>query len=461
MASLSQELAKFVVETGFEDLPEPVVHEAKRILLDSIGCAIAGIATDKGKISIKLARRLGGPPESSIIGLGDKVSCFNAAFANGELINALDYDPLLFPPGHVSPCVIPPSLAIAESNGASGKDMILAIVLGHEISVRISRCLPPQSQPIQEGVEKGSIKWASAYGIINQCIFGGAVGAGKILKLDAQQMTHALGIAGYMCSGPTFLKWADATPSAMTKQGSAGWAAAGGINAALLAEMGYTGDATIFDGEYGFWRFFAAQKWEPDKATEKIGKEWFTLRTRYKLYPCGGVMDGALDCFISLINKNNLMPDDIQSVKAFCQPLTEKLVFRANELVSSTDSQFNLPYLIAVAAHRIKVEDWHDWDTLSNTKILGFMKRVNYQSDPGSSESRRTAAVEVVARGKTFIEEKLPGTDSRATDEQLVEKFKQNVMTTLTQDKATEAIRSVLELEKVPDVAELIRQITM
>jgi 2-methylcitrate dehydratase PrpD len=95
---------RFVVGIKFEDLPEDVVYETKRVLLDSIGCAIAGITSDKGKISIQLARRLGGPPESSIIGIGDKVSCSNAAFANGELINALDYDAIY----HIPPFVIPP-----------------------------------------------------------------------------------------------------------------------------------------------------------------------------------------------------------------------------------------------------------------------------------------------------------------------------------------------------------------
>ena len=130
MSSLSQELARFVVETKFEDLPGEVVYEAKRLLLDSIGCAIAGITSDTGKISVGLARRLGGPPESSIIGLGDKVSCCNAAFVNGELIRALDYDAVY----HIPPFVIPPSLALAESVRASGRDLILATVLGHEIS---------------------------------------------------------------------------------------------------------------------------------------------------------------------------------------------------------------------------------------------------------------------------------------------------------------------------------------
>ena len=155
MISLSQELARFVVEAKFEDLPAAVVHEAKRTLLDSIGCALAGIATDKGKIAISLARKLGGPPDSSIIGIGDKVSWCSAAFANGELINALDYDTILLPPGHVSPYVIPAPMAIAESINASGKDLILAIVLGHEIPPRISNAMTIQTEFVEEGPGKG------------------------------------------------------------------------------------------------------------------------------------------------------------------------------------------------------------------------------------------------------------------------------------------------------------------
>ncbi len=120
----TQQLVSFSLETNFNDLPGAVVHEVKCILLDSIGCGLAGLSVDKGKISVALARRLGGLPESTIIGIGDQVSCTSAGFANGELINALDYDALLHPGGHISPNVIPASLALAETKGTSGKDFI-------------------------------------------------------------------------------------------------------------------------------------------------------------------------------------------------------------------------------------------------------------------------------------------------------------------------------------------------
>ncbi|GAH77498.1 unnamed protein product, partial [marine sediment metagenome] len=89
MKNFTSELAGFIAEIQFDDLPWAAVHEAKRILLDSIGCALPGKGVDKGRIPLELAKKLGGPPESSIIGSPDKVSCSNSAFANGELINAL------------------------------------------------------------------------------------------------------------------------------------------------------------------------------------------------------------------------------------------------------------------------------------------------------------------------------------------------------------------------------------
>ena len=133
MPNETRELVKFGEETDFEDLPDEVRHEAKRVLLDSVGCALGGIMVDKGRFSIQFARKLGAGTESTILGTGDRVSSAAAAFANGELINALDMDAILAP-AHVSPFVIPASLALAESRGASGKDLIVAIALGHEIS---------------------------------------------------------------------------------------------------------------------------------------------------------------------------------------------------------------------------------------------------------------------------------------------------------------------------------------
>jgi len=459
MDSVSEKLVMFVGETKFEDLPQDVVHEAKRVLLDSIGCALAGIITDKGRIGVELARRLGGPPEASIIGIGDKVSCSSAAFANGELVNALDYDTVVTGDGHVALYVIPASLAVAESVGASGKDLILATVLAHEISIRISDSLSDMVLVVQEGPDKGKVKWPRASGY-SKFIIGGTLGVSKILKLDRKKMSYALGIAGHFCPVPTFTKYFNSAPSAMTKYGSAGWISTGGVIAALLAEMGYVGDTTVFDDEYGFWRFYASEKWEPEALIGNLSKTWRFLDLGYKLYPCCRVFHGLLDCFVSIIDSNKLMPEDIESVKAFCHPLVKKPIFESDGLATHVSSAFNLPYVLAAAAHRVKIgADWQDLDTMKNPKILEFMKRVSYEpaTAPVAPSSGR---LEVVAKGKTFKEETM-STKAKITDEELVEKFRHNASRILSQDKMDKAIKLLSELERVENISELAKQVVL
>ena len=463
MSNLCQELANFVAETKWEDLPAPVVHETKLILLDSIGCALAAISTDPGKMAIALARRLGGPPESSIIGTGDKVSCSGAALANGQLINGLDYDALT-PGGHVPPYVIPPALAIAQSTGASGKDLILANAVGFEITARISKVM--RGAMWFEGPE-GRSRRAQRFGFAN-CSFGAAAGAGKLLKLNQEKMASALGIAGHLCQVLTLVKHSFSEHRYMTKYGVPGWQNTGGVMAALLAEMGYMGDTTVFDPEHGFWKFCGYDVLLPDKITEGIGKKWNFIETIYKPYPCCWMFQSALDCFFNIINQNNLQPKDIESVKVLGHPDFEIPLFTNRELTNIVDFQFGAAYIFSVAAHRVRIgAEWQDWDTMTDPKILEFSKKVSYQSYPEFRE-KQSAVVEVIAKGKTFTEEKkyalargTTNTKFQMTYEELEAKYRHNASRILTQDKIEGSVKALLELETLDNISELIKQVTL
>lgn len=469
MNNLSQELAKFAVETKYEELPDPVVHEAKRILLDSIGCALAAITTDNGKSIVALAKRFGGPPEATIIGMRDKVSCLSATLANGELIMALDYDAMVVPGAHVPPHVIPPVLAIAESVNASGKEFMLGMVLAHEVASRVAGALPSFYR--FEGPEGQSVRWAQRYGH-TPCNFGAAAGAGKILKLDQDKMTHALGIAGHYCQVPIHVKFSFSPHRPMTKYAAPGWQSTGAVIAALFAEMGYMGDTSVFDTEYGFYKFAGYEEWKPDRITEGMGKTWHILKATYKRYPCCSMLHTVLDCFATIIDQNHLMPEDIESVKVFCHPTVELPCFVNNEVTNIVDAQFGAAYVFAVAAHRVKVGmEWQDWATMKDPKILEFMKKVSCQGHPeygklhSKDPSSTIGLVEVVAKGKIFREEKFsrafPTTDVIITDDYLVEKFSQNASRVLTQNKIEKVVKSILELETIENISELMKQVTL
>jgi 2-methylcitrate dehydratase PrpD len=289
MGKITEKLSGFALGTQFSDLPESVVRETKHVLLDSIGCAIGALSSDSGRVSVQLARRLGGLPESSIIGTGDKVSCANAAFANGQLINGMDYDAICA--GHDSPTVIAAALALAESVRASGKDLILAIALAHEVDTRIASATGMREEwwgfatTVEDPPGEYRTKFADTDGHARST-FGATVAAGRILNLNQEQLAHAIGIAGSICLPDTLAKWLEVIPHRMTKYGPAGWAAQAGVTSALLAEMGFTGDTAIFEGKRGYWRFTGRLEWNPERVVEYLGREW-KQKITYKHYPAG------------------------------------------------------------------------------------------------------------------------------------------------------------------------------
>jgi len=473
-------MVKFVTATKFGDLPGPVVHETKRVLLDSIGCALGGIATEKGKFSIELARRLGGVPESSILGIGDRTSCATAAFANGELINALDMDAILLPPGHIAPFVIPPPLALAESVDASGEDIISAVAIAHEISVRLAKALN-----LSPGVfnTEGEFIYAPVEGY-GQAIFGGAAAAGRVLKLNEEKMSSALGIAGHICPVPTFMKWARTVPSTLTKYQSAGWVSQGGVTAALLADTGYYGDASVLDGDYAFWRFFGAEKWDPEHLTDQLGERWHFLATQYKPYPCCRIIHASLDCFTKIMDENNIAADDMDRVEVRLGILSDLPLWKNRKITNEVDAQFSIPYVFAVAAHRIKRgPDWQSQANMTNPQLLKFMDKVSAQWHPETAKVRQEslklikedpraatvslASVKVEAGGKAYEEEtKYPkGVNSpeqfRTTDEELIRKFTSNASYILPVAKIDRAIQLIMELEKEEAVSKVMENLKL
>lgn len=191
-------LSEFSAGLSFDDLPDTVVTEAKRLLLDTIGCGLGGHAVEKGQMAVRLTERMGGTPEATVLGRKRKVPAAMAAFANGDLMNALDWN-VLMPPSHVPPYAIAPALALAEAQGKSGRDLIVAAVLAMEVSGRIGTALGGLR------ATKGGYP-LKVWGIgANQ--IGATAGAAHILGLEADRMQHALGLAAFHAPLPTHVKY--------------------------------------------------------------------------------------------------------------------------------------------------------------------------------------------------------------------------------------------------------------
>jgi 2-methylcitrate dehydratase PrpD len=464
MKTISPELealAKFAVNTTWNDLPSPVVHETKRLFLDSVGCALAGISLDPGKMIVTLARKLGGSPESSIIGVGNKVSMSTAALANGQLINAADYDAFAGG-GHGPGFILPAPLAMAEFRGASGKDLILAIALAVEIAGRVKNaCLPDVSFRVR-----------NREGYAN-CGFGATAGVGKLLNFDEEKMMNALGIGGHAVQILPWTHMSLQNRGHYLKYGLPGWQSTGAIMAALLAEMGYVGDLDVFNPEHGFWKFVGYGGWIPEKIMDGLGKTWtFTEGAlTYKPHICCRIYQAVVDAFYDIIEKNNLSPDDITSVNVV-RPIGPDWtgLFRNTEIDNIVDAQFSIPYNFSLAAHRVTVGvEWQDIETLRNPKILEFMKKVKLTGPDAASSMMGAQRVEVVAKGQTFTEERtiarggpVSSTGNiQLTDEELEKKFRHNAVRILAENKIERAVKTIWNMEKVENTQELMDQITL
>ena len=445
MTDTTRSIAAFATGVEFAALPAELVDEAKYLVLDHLGCAVAGAAVAKGAIAVELARQLGGAPDATIFGQAGKVSPANAAFANGELMNALDWDAI----PHTLPCIIAPCLALAESWRASGRELILAIRIGYEIASRLAEVLPGDLEAPPHG-----------YG---SCVLGAVAGAGRILGLTQEQMENALGIAGFAAPVPAMTRFeGGASPIPMTKYISIGWVAQTAVTSALLAGLGYTGDRAILDGPEGFWRLFGGtrEKWDAGRLTGGLGSEWRAGKPWYKPYPCEVLIGVAINRLRDIMQEHALSPGEIEAIEFRSIPILATPCHTTTELATHVDAQFSVPYVLAVAAHGIEPGPaWQDEKTMRDPAIRRFMDRIRVGVQTGDGEARQASSVghiplhlEVLARGQRLAIERV---ETFMTSDQLVAKFEGNALARLPAAKVDAARRLVLELDSLDDVSVL------
>lgn len=378
--------------------------------------------------------------------------------------------------------VVPAVLAVAENEKASGKQAVLALAIGFELAQRLGSSITGRHMKVffdkaDEGPKLGQILGTEYIcAVVNPPVMAAAAGLGKLLQLEPEKMSHVVGLGCHLSPVPQ-AKWLHSDPGPMTKYICCGWGALAAVTAAQLAAMGFTADTEVLDGDLGFWRTYGSGVWEPSVLTENLGKEWiFPQHLMYKHYPCNGFYPVSLDCFNKIINENNISPDDIQEIRIQSYmgpwPLPPRDLMKT--VKSHVHAEFHTPYVFALNAHKIDLAHWQDEEMMNDPQIHKFMDRVSVKvsvhpdfwkvrdKEPGANMT----TVEVVARGKTFREEgkfhKLVPTRelSHLNAEDLVKKFTNATADVLSQDKASRVIDSVLKLEQVKDISDVIKQVS-
>lgn len=471
MATIVETLAEFTFDTRFDRLPESVIEESKRLLVDTIGCALGGHSHPKGQIGISYAR-LQGPgatgEQATIIGTGDRVSALAAAFANGELTNALDFDAIL-PPGHVSPYVMPCVLAAAETARSPGEHVICAVAIAHEMSNRIGKSLD-YLRDIKDG--KPSPPPVFGYSCT---VFGAAAAAGKLRGHSPAMITNDLGIAGSMSPVNTQWSWSLHVPTATLKYGVTGAVTNAALGAMYLAELGHTGDLQILDdGEHGYRRLINSSRWMPERITPALGQEWyFPDEQSYKPYPHCRILHGPLDVLTDIVTRNDIKPAEIDSIKAYVEGWVMQPLWVTRDVKHVTQAQFSMAHGLAVGAHRISPgKAWQSPETVFNPSVLELMHKVECIEHPdyaqaltGNAASRPTR-IEVRARGRTFVGEAqyprgspTPDPTTRLTNDELSAKFVRNaegVLAARTIDRVIDQLWGIEKVERMDAVMSLL-----
>lgn len=461
-------LAEFTHATGFEQLPAAVVEESKRLLVDSIGCALGGHSHPKGRIGVEYAK-LQGPgiagQQATVLGTGERVAAVGAAFANGELINALDFDAIL-PPGHVSPYVIPCALAGAETAGTSGKNLLTAVAIAHEMSNRIGKALD-----YLRDIKDGKPTPPPVFGY-SCTVFGAAAAMAKTRGHSLEKTVSALGIAGAMSPVNTQWSWSVHTPTATVKYGIAGAVTQAAMAAATLAELGHTGDIQVLDdGEHGYRRLIGSGRWMPERITPALGKEWyFPAEQSYKPYPHCRILHAPLDVLTRVLRENNIQPSEIEGIQAWVEGWVLHPLWTNRKIEHVTQAQFSIAHGLALGAHLIPPgKAWQSPEVVFDPSVIALMDKVHFEPHPeyagkltGNAASRPTR-IEVRARGKTFVGESLypkgspsPDPSTRLTNDEISAKFTRNAEGLLSPSSIDRALDRLWHLERVGDVGELM-----
>jgi 2-methylcitrate dehydratase PrpD len=446
-------LARFVAGLDLRAVPAPVVARAGDLLLDTLGNGLAAAGEDFGRAVLGVAERLGGPPESGLIGARARVAAANAVLANATLAHGLDFDDTREGAIVHTGCVaVTTALAVGEAVAAPGPAVLAALIAGVEVMCRVGLAVP------------GALHARHFHPTAIAGGFGAAATAGKLAGLDERALVHAFGICGSQAAG--IIEYL--ADGSWTKRLHAGWAAHAGVVATQLARAGFTGPATVFEGTHGLYQAFAgghdAARLAP--LLDSLGQTWEIAELTLKPYPCGSIAQPYMDVALRLREEHAIRPEDVVAVRCrtaagpvprLWEPLAAK-----HAPPNGYAAKFSLPYLVAtiLVRGRAGLAEFTD-AAVRDAAVLRVAERVTYERDPSIDYPRQFVGdVEIrLAGGRTVhARQDRPrgGPDAPLTRAELEAKFRENAGLALPPAGVEEVIRRADGLAAGGSIAGLV-----
>ena len=450
LAHATRDLAEFAARTVYDDIPPAVIERVKLSFMDGLGACLHGATLPWTQRVRDVVQEEGGSPVASLWGSGTRTSVTGAVLVNSTAGHGFEMDDIHKESViHPNSLAVPVALALAEADRTlTGRDIVTAVTLGYEVGLRIGNAAT--TSLLLNGFHPQGTTGA----------FVAAAIAGRLLKLDPEQMQNALGIAGSLGAGLTA-----AQEGAMVKRLHAGRAAQSGVLGALLAKKGFTGIPNIVEASSGGFLSAFARTPNIERLMAGLGSDWEAGKLGFKLYPNATSMHTALDGLRDILLDHHLPFPQIEEIRVGCSHPT--LVHTAWEYrpVGITAAQMNMCYGLAVMALRGDVSASNYCEaTISDPAVLAFIPRitvaVDHELESMGPVFRHAARVAVrTTEGKTFTREILHRRGSPENPVNLPDierKFASNVGALLGPAKSHRLKQLAAELDRLANADEIV-----
>jgi 2-methylcitrate dehydratase PrpD len=436
-------LAQFAAGLRYEDLPTPVKDHCKSVLLDTLACAVAGHLGEETPQIAALASALGQSEETSIIG-GDRLSLAGATVLNGFLITAVTMcDAHRATLTHVTPEVVPPAFAIAERDNLSGRDLLVALTAGFEITTRVGIGL---DYPVFRA--RG---WHGP-GVLGP--FGAAAAVGRLLKFDADTMAKAFGLAGSQAAG-TFAAWGTPTVKFHQCRG-----ALSGLLAALLAHQNFLATREFLTARDGGLYNTYSNGGKPEAATADLGQRWELEQIALRLWPSASSIQGMNTALFDLVEKHKVDPDRVKKVRIALSQPTFDLHGKLPHYKGKFDALISGHYTAAVILHdQALTLDQFELKRYDDPKLRrAAAEQIEIKADPSLSGVQALAEIELIDGSKLVSRCDHPrgAPENPLSRAQIESKFRTYGKVRLSEKQIEGVIASVYDLEKLASARELI-----
>jgi len=450
MATPTRTLATFASTLSYEDIPTAVREATRQYLLDTIGCGIYGSQTPWAKTLNQLILEQGGRPEATLWLQGFRGPANTVALGLGVMMHSFELDD--YHSGaklHPGAVVIPAALAVGERQGASGRDVLRAVVAGYELMIRTSLAAGTLSMRRR------------GWHITGLCgTFGAAAAAGQLLGLDSLQMANALGLAGTQSAG----LFAFTCDGANSKRLHPGRSAQSGVFAAELAARGFTGPTAVLEYEDGGFCHAVSDASNLELLTHGLGEDYVAAGVSLKPYACCGSVHSSIDAVRWLARTHHIQPQDVDEIVVANHSVVKLQTSWWYEPVSPMQAQMNMEYCVAVALTEGNAgPQQFSSDKIADPGLVELAHRVRFEIDPEIEQIYPRAfpgRVAIRLRDGRTVEHYVPGPkgspENPLTLDEVADKFHLLIDPVLGRHRAERLATLIAELDTVENVQSLM-----